>query len=62
MASQTTAQACFNCSATETDSPLISLRFSGRGIWICPQCMPVLIHDTTKLARKLNEMADGAGS
>lgn len=51
-------QNCFNCNTSETDSPLISIRFAERPMWICPQCMPVLIHDTAKLADKLRSTTD----
>ncbi len=59
MSNESGTQACFNCTAPEARTPLISLRFAGQPIWICPQCMPVLIHDTSKLAEKLSHMADG---
>ncbi|MBT3341495.1 MAG: hypothetical protein HN404_00735 [Gemmatimonadetes bacterium] len=60
MGTESSTETCFNCTAPETRSPLISLRFAGQPIWICPQCMPVLIHDTAKLAEKLSQMTDGS--
>ncbi len=35
---------CFQCSRSSNDVPLIQLTFQGRYRWVCPQCMPALIH------------------
>ena len=55
MSAENTEHHCFNCAQSEAVSPLISLRYSGRTIWICPGCMPVLIHNTAQLAEKLDQ-------
>ena len=44
---------CLNCGASEKDRPLITLNFQGRELFICPQCLPVLIHKPYQLADKL---------
>lgn len=54
--------ACFNCSKPESASPLICLRYAGRDLHVCPQCMPTLIHDTAALTARLSEMSDGSAS
>ena len=33
--------------------PLISFEYQGKGLFICPQHLPILIHDPTKLAEVL---------
>ncbi len=45
---------CLNCLRPETVIPLVSLRYSGRGAWICSQCLPILIHNPQKLAGRLS--------
>ena len=35
--------ACLNCNATEQEKPLLTIKFQGNEIYICPQCLPVLI-------------------
>jgi len=42
--------ACLVCKRDSEEIPLISFRYKGTGLWICPQHLPILIHDPTKLA------------
>ena len=44
---------CLNCGASEADRPLITLKFQGKEQYICPQCLPVLIHKPYQMADKL---------
>jgi hypothetical protein len=44
---------CLNCQKTEQQIPLIHLHFQGGDAFICPQCLPVLIHKPANLADKL---------
>lgn len=44
---------CLNCNASESEKPLLTIKFQGKELYICPQCMPVLIHKPAKLAGKL---------
>jgi Zn-finger protein len=55
---------CFNCERSEAEVPIIHWRYQGGGIWVCSQCMPLLIHklDEVKEALRLaraQEEADG---
>ncbi|HJS20213.1 MAG TPA: hypothetical protein VJ785_15810 [Anaerolineales bacterium] len=43
---------CLNCGSTEMERPLITLKFQGKELTICPQCLPVLIHKPDQLADK----------
>lgn len=45
--------ACLVCKRTSEEIPLISFRYQGKGLFICPQHLPILIHDPTKLAEVL---------
>ena len=44
---------CLVCQANETQIPLIQLHYQGRNLYICPQHMPVLIHNPDKLVGTL---------
>lgn len=44
---------CINCEATEQEKPLLTIKFQQKEIFICPQCLPVLIHKPANLAGKL---------
>jgi hypothetical protein len=45
--------ACLNCKATEQEKPLLTIKYQSNEIYICPQCLPVLIHKPVNLADKL---------
>ena len=47
------AKQCLQCARTEEQLPLLTLQFMDGQIWICPQCLPVLIHAPHKLAGKI---------
>jgi len=42
-------KACLFCHRGDEVTPLVNLSFRGTGLWICPQHLPVLIHDPQKL-------------
>ncbi len=44
---------CLNCGASEQEKPLIPLKFQGKDLYICPQCLPILIHKPYELADKI---------
>jgi len=44
---------CLNCNASESEKPLLTIKFQGDEIYICPQCLPILIHKPATLANKL---------
>ena len=44
---------CLNCNRSETEMPLVALRYAGNPAWICSQCLPMLIHQPQHLAGKL---------
>jgi hypothetical protein len=48
---------CLVCKRTSAEIPLISFRYQNSDLFICPQHLPILIHDPTKLA----EVLPGAG-
>jgi hypothetical protein len=45
--------ACLVCETTSNDVPLISLHYQERDLWICPQHLPVLIHQPAQLVGRL---------
>lgn len=46
-------KACLFCNRDEHQTPLINLDYQGGKLWICPQHMPVLIHDPAQLIGRL---------
>jgi len=37
-------QTCIHCGRSEAEIPLTSWRLAGEFFWICPDCLPFLIH------------------
>lgn len=53
MAHSTPTQACLACHRGPQDTPLVPLEYMGARLWICPQHLPILIHDPARLIGKL---------
>ena len=49
---------CLACGSTDRETPLVQLVHRGSENWICPQHLPILIHDPGRLIGIL----DGAES
>jgi hypothetical protein len=49
----TDTPACLACGRGADVVPLITLAYRGGSHWICPQHLPVLIHDPTRLVGQL---------
>lgn len=49
----TEAPRCLACERSQDDVPLVSLVYRGAAHWICPQHLPLLIHDPARLAGKI---------
>jgi hypothetical protein len=48
-----TKKVCLNCERTDEKIPLLHLTFKDEIKYICPQCLPTLIHKIHLLADKL---------
>lgn len=48
-AESTPTPECLVCKRGEEETPLLSLRYRGGGLWLCPQHLPILIHDPSRL-------------
>jgi len=46
-------QYCVFCKRGQNEVPLVQLAFKNSNYWICPQHIPVLIHDPEKLSGHL---------
>jgi hypothetical protein len=44
---------CLYCEKDSNEVPLIVLTCQGEHLWICPQHMPLLIHNPSQLVGKL---------
>lgn len=42
-------ETCIKCKKNEEEIPLLQMRFDARQVFICPQCLPVLIHKPAEL-------------
>ncbi len=40
---------CLNCKKTENDIPLVVLQYQGEQVFLCSQCLPILLHAPAKL-------------
>jgi len=49
---------CIHCERNSDEVPLIALRHRGETLWICPQHLPILIHQPSTLADRI----PGAGN
>ena len=47
---------CLNCNRTDQQIVLLALIYKGETKYICPQCLPQLIHKPQLLAEKLPGM------
>ncbi len=50
-----TEERCLNCERTSEQVPLLAVRYQGNEFWICPQCLPVLIHKPERLSAVAGE-------
>lgn len=46
-------KACLMCQRDDQSTPLLRLEYRGAALWICPQHLPVLIHDPQQLIGRL---------
>ncbi|MFC1959586.1 hypothetical protein ACFLYO_02640 [Chloroflexota bacterium] len=62
--SQTTENTakCLVCEQTSQDVPLVKFEFRGAELSICPQHLPLLIHNPARLADKLPGAEDLQGA
>ena len=44
---------CVACDRGSEEIPLIALEYRGAEFWICPQHLPVLIHEPNRLVGRL---------
>lgn len=49
---------CLYCATTDAEQPLVNLSFQGQPLWICPQHLPLLIHEPAKLTEALKTVGN----
>jgi hypothetical protein len=47
---------CLNCEVNEDEKPLLAIRYQNEQLFICPQCLPILIHKPSNLAEKIHNV------
>lgn len=45
---------CVNCNRSEAAIPLVQWRLAGVTFWICPDCLPYLIHRRDEVMPRWN--------
>jgi hypothetical protein len=45
---------CIHCGRSETVIPLVQWRLAGATFWICPDCLPFLIHRRDEVMPRWN--------
>jgi hypothetical protein len=58
MEEETSNQKCLACERSSAVTPLILIDYRGSRLWICPQHLPLLIHDPAQLIGKLEGAED----
>ena len=53
MSESHTEKVCLACGRDTQATPLIMLEYQGATLWICPQHLPILIHDPARLVGRL---------
>jgi hypothetical protein len=48
-----TPEQCLSCGRSDTEAPLLLLQLQSKRTFICPQCLPTLIHHPDRLTEKL---------
>lgn len=51
---------CLNCNRSSDQVPLLRLQYLKHDYWICPQCLPILIHKPVRLAAVAGDWTRGA--
>ena len=49
MSNAQSASRCLECARTSEQTPLIRLEYLSESYWICPEHLPILIHDPARL-------------
>jgi len=49
---QSAPHACINCGRDEDELPVVAWRMAGQTFWICPDCLPLLIHRRAEVMPK----------
>lgn len=44
---------CLNCGSSSNEIPLLSFEYRDESFYLCPRCLPVMIHKPQSLAGKL---------
>lgn len=45
---------CLVCERSSDLIPLLAFQYQGKALWICPEHLPILIHQPARLADKLS--------
>ena len=46
---------CFNCKTPESEVPVVNMRYKNKELWVCPRCIPSMIHEPQLVEQSLTE-------
>jgi len=46
---------CFNCQTSEQHVPVVRMSYKGKELWVCPRCIPSMIHEPQIVQSALKE-------
>jgi hypothetical protein len=53
MTKSSSKKTCLACDRNEHQTPLLCMEYREHRVWICPQHLPILIHNPQQLAGRL---------
>ncbi len=56
----TSVNQCVVCGQTESEMPLVAMRYRGVQVWVCTACIPVVIHHAHQIMGRLQQAAEAA--
>ncbi|MCA9969042.1 MAG: hypothetical protein KC425_02445 [Anaerolineales bacterium] len=55
MAETTHSRTCFNCGRSDQEIPIINWQYREQPLWVCSECMPMLIHKWAQVKARLDQ-------
>ena len=53
--SEENSKKCLNCNSTQDEVPMILWHYKEREIWLCANCLPLMVHKREQLALEPHE-------
>ncbi len=53
--SETSEKKCLNCGSTQNEVPMMLWHYKEREMWLCANCLPLMIHKREQLDLEVRE-------